>query len=88
MRAAFHFNAAIYARGSELSWCAPFFQTLLAHVPSTRRHVRLHAGDLLIGRYAPSRSELARSVLTESSRVKWCRCLSGAAQAASAAGIS
>lgn len=68
MRAAFHFNAAIYARDSELSWCTPFFETVLAKVPSTRRHVRLHAGDLLIGMYETSRPELAQRVLTDAPR--------------------
>jgi hypothetical protein len=68
LRAAFHFDAAIYESGDELFWCTPFFDTVLTAVPSTRRHVRVHVGDLLISRYSTNEQVLAKRLLTDAPR--------------------
>ena len=71
MRVAFHFNADIYAHAGELTWCRPFFEGVLASVPTTRRHVRIHVGDLVVRLYVRDRqaqSEVAQRILLEAPR--------------------
>jgi hypothetical protein len=71
LRAAFHFDAAIYECADELIWRRPFFEAVLDAVPAVRRHVRVHAGDLLFRAYGTDPGALALRLLTEAPR-SWC----------------